>query len=179
MAQHNQPPDAAALEPPFVEKKAKIDGSVREYPCTAALREPGMVVVRYLMRGGGPIPGTAIQVPPGSTSFGFFWSTKPYNLYRMVDSHGEPFAHRFDAVADVAIGTHEVSYRDLVIDWWALPDETLIEEDREEYEALVRAGTISGSDREAARAATQAVYSRYRHIIDRAGALLAARRIGP
>ncbi|MCA9821764.1 MAG: hypothetical protein R3C29_10445 [Dehalococcoidia bacterium] len=179
MAQDNQPKPPRGIEPPFLEKKVKIDGTVHEYRCTAAVIEPGMVVLRFPMRGGGVIPGTAVYVPPGSTSFGFFWSSKPFNLYRMVDSKGVPFAHRFDAVADVEIGSHELVYRDLVVDWWALPDETLIEEDREEYERLVAEGNIASGDADTVREASIAVFSRYRHIIERAAAVLARKQIGP
>jgi hypothetical protein len=179
MAQDTEPQDAASRELPFLEKKVKIDGTVREYRCTRAHAEPGLVVVRFPMRGGGLVPGTAVYVPPGSVSLGFFWSAKPYNLYRMIDREGQPFAHRFDAVADLNIGPHELSYRDLVVDWWALPDGTLIEEDREEYDELVRDGMIASADEETVREASQAVYSRYRHIIDRAEALMAHRGIGP
>jgi hypothetical protein len=179
MAQDNDPPGLAGQEPPFLEKKTKMDGTVHEYRCTAAHVEGGLAVVRFPMRGGGLIPGTSVYVPPGSTSFGFFWSSRPYNLYRMVDREGEPFAHRFDAVADVRIGARELSYRDLVLDWWVLPDDTLIEEDRDEYEAFVADGRIGEADQKIAREAAQAVFSRYRHIIDRAAELLARRRIVP
>lgn len=179
MAQDSESAPRRTPEPPFLEKKQKIDGTVREYRCTAAYRSDTFVVIRFPMRGGGIIPGTTIHVPRDSVSYGFFWANRPYNLYRMVTAAGEPFVHRFDAVADVSISHDSVSYRDLVLDWWALPDETLIEEDREDYEALVSSGEVSLADREVAREAAAAVFSRYRHIIERAGAFLAREGIRP
>ncbi len=179
MAQDNQQLGPPGIEPPYLEKKVKIDGTVREYRCTAAHLERGMAIIRFQMRGGGLVPGTAVYVPPGSVSFGFFWASKPYNLYRMMDRDGVAFAHRFDAVADVQIGEHELSYRDLELDWWALPDDTLIEEDRDEYDQLVATGNIDQRDEEQAREASLAVYSRYRHIIDRAAALMVRLGIRP
>ena len=64
-----------------------------------------------------------------------------------------------------------VDYRDLVLDWWAFPDDSLIEEDRDELEAAIEVGTISAADARLAEDAAYQVFSRYRHIIDEVVAL--------
>lgn len=166
-------------ERPFLERKEKADGSVREYRCTLAWQARGLAVVRFPMERGGSVFGTPVSIPPGSVSFGFFWQGRPYNLYRMLDRNGQTLAHRFDAVANVRIGRDGVSYRDLVLDWWVLPDDTVLEEDRSEFDQMVADGTLSPEDREQANEAARAVLSRYRHIIERAAALLAEEGIGP
>lgn len=150
----------------LVERKIKPDGTVREYACDVLHRGPGLVVVRFLMAKGGVIFGTPIEVPPGSVSHGYFWTRRAYNLYRMRDPAGEILAHRFDAVADVRIADGFVEYRDLVLDWWVTRDGAIIEEDRDEYDALVAAGGLSPADADAATGAARQVLSRYRHIID-------------
>lgn len=158
--------EAGAIGGPFCERKVKPDGSVREYRCTLVRAEAGMVVVEFLMARGGAIAGTPIEVPPGSISHGYFWRRRPYSVYRMRRADGEVFAHRFDAVTGVRFEPAAVTYRDLALDWWALPDGTIIEEDRDEFEAFVHAGVLSPSDARRALDAAQQVYSRYRHIIN-------------
>jgi hypothetical protein len=166
-------------EPPFLERKEKADGTVREYRCTLSYRSGALAVVRFPMQRGGAITGTPVIIPGGSVSFGFFWNNRPYNLYRMLTGQGEVIAHRFDAVADVRIGRAELSYRDLVLDWWAMPDGTLLAEDSDEFQQLVEAGDLAAADAERAQEAARLVYGRYRHIIEQAAALLARAGIGP
>lgn len=166
MAEHTPGRTGAAIGGPYLERKRKADGSWREYGCTLLHREPGLVVIRFVMEKGGAIHGTPIDVPPGSVSHGYFWKHRPYNVYRMRRGDGALIAHRFDAVTAVQIGESAVSYRDLVLDWWVLPDGTIFEEDRAELEELSAAGGLQREDLAIADEAARQVWSRYRHIID-------------
>ena len=162
----------ASQEPQIiVERKYKPDGSVREYACELVARHPGLTVVRFLMPDGGDIFGAPISVPPGSVSFGWFWARRPYNLYRMFGPDDRLLCHRFDAVADVRLLEGAIEYRDLVLDWWVLPDDTILEEDRDELELLAANAILSATDVEAANRAALEVLSRYRHIIEDVAAL--------
>ena len=153
---------------PFRERKRKLDGSIHDYETELLYRDGRVAIVRFVMtRGGGP-PHLPIEVPPNSSSLGYFWARRPYNLYRMLDPNGQVLAHRFDAVADVKITAEGVDYRDLILDWWVFPDETLSEEDHDELDEAIAAGTISPADAERAIEAARQVFSRYRHIIDEA-----------
>ncbi|MBA4179567.1 MAG: hypothetical protein C0506_03170 [Anaerolinea sp.] len=165
-AEHTPPGDPAAIGSPYLERKLKPDGSWREYRCTLLHRAPGLVVVRFVMEKGGVIFGTPIEVPPRSVSHGYFWARRPYNLYRMRMADGPLIAHRFDAVTNVIIREDEVSYRDLVLDWWVLPDGAIFEEDHEEFDELRASGALAARDAETAEEAARHVWSRYRHIID-------------
>ncbi|MCC6383231.1 MAG: DUF402 domain-containing protein [Dehalococcoidia bacterium] len=171
MACQHTPPAQHAANAPFFERKRKPDGSVREYACSLLWRGRGLVVVRFPLPAGGAPFSAPLPIPPGSTSDGYFWSGRPYNLYRMRRPDGSLAAHRFDALRDVKIGEHDVSYRDLVLDWWVTPDDVLLEEDREELDELVASGVLSPADQRAALRAEQQVCSRYRHIVDEAAAL--------
>jgi len=151
---------------PVIERKLKPDGTVREYVCELVRLDPSLAVVRFRMERGGEIFGTPITVPPGSVSYGWFWRRRPYNLYRMHTRDGRLIAHRFDAVADVTLSADVIEYRDLVVDWWVAPDDTIIEEDRDELAELEQAGKLRPADLETIAEATRQVYSRYRHIID-------------
>lgn len=150
----------------IIERKHKPDGRVLEFSCTLAARRPGFIVVSFPLPEGGTPFGAPVQIPPGSVSYGWFWARRPYNLYRMFGPDGALVAHRFDAVADVRLWDHAVDYRDLVLDWWVLPDDTILEEDRDELEALSTAGQLSPEDVALANRAARDVLSRYRHIID-------------
>ncbi len=169
--QHTLAASAFARGAPVVERKIKPDGTVRDYACTLLLLQRGLAIVEFVMARGGAIFGTPIEVPPGSVSHGYFWARRPYNLYRMRDPQGRILAHRFDAVAGVRLSPSVIAYRDLALDWWVTPEDVVIEEDRQEFEALVRAGELSPSDAEVAMAASRQVLGRYRHIIDEAAAL--------
>jgi hypothetical protein len=155
----------------YLEVKHKPGGEVREYPTELLHREPGFVLVRFRMtRGGGP-PDIPVYVPRGSISLGYFWARRPFNLYRWRDPAGEIIAHRLDAVTDVRIEPRRVRYRDLVLDWWVLPGDILLEEDRDDFERLASAGLLSPRDIAAARDADRLVHARYRHILDEASRL--------
>jgi hypothetical protein len=159
----------------IVERKYKPDGSVREYACEFVARRPGLMVVRFVLTDAGTFQ-TPLAVTPGAISYGWFWERRPYDLYRMFAPAGELLGHRFDAVADVKLLDGAVEYRDLVLDWWVLPDDTIVEEDRGELEQLSVTGLLSETDVAAANRAAFEVLSRYRHIIDDVAAL--ERRLG-
>ena len=155
----------------IIERKIALDGSAMDFVCTLSFRGPGLAVVRFVLPGGADAYRTPVPVPPHAVSFGYFWFRRPYNAYRILAPGGDHVAHRFDAVANVRIGEAMVSFRDLVLDWWALPDGTLIEEDREEFERATAEGRITGRDLDAAERARRAILSRFRHIIDEIAAL--------
>ncbi|HML98313.1 MAG TPA: hypothetical protein PKD75_07515 [Tepidiformaceae bacterium] len=155
----------------YREVKVKPDGTELAYTTSLVHRDPRLVIVRFLMQQGGGPPNLPVVVPPGSVSYGYFWARRPYNVYRWLGPGGALIAHRFDAVTAVRITADEVRYRDLALDWWALPDGTLIEEDRDELEALATSGALSANDVERANEAARQVFSRYRHIIDEVVAL--------
>ncbi len=164
--QHTPRPDGGATRQLVTERKIKADGTTREYPVELLHASPGMVVVRFAMTRGGTQAEGRIVIPAGSISDGYFWLKRPYNLYRMKQADGTIIAHRFDAVTAVSFDGATVAYRDLILDWWALPGDELIEEDREEYEAAMASGSVSREDAAKTDEAARQVIGRYRHIID-------------
>ena len=165
-AEHTPAVESGANTPTVIERKRKADGTIREYRCSLVHRGRGLMVVRYVFDGPAGTFNTPIEIPRRTVSDGWFWERQPYNLYRMHGPDGRLVAHRFDAVADVRLGDGIVEYRDLVLDWWALPDGTVIEEDRDEFEDLSTRGLLSEGDIAEANRAAQAVLGRYRHIIE-------------
>jgi hypothetical protein len=168
--QHTPGSGEAASGEPVVERKVKPDGTVREYECSLLYRDDGLAVIRFVAPAGVSF-NSPLQPGPRLVSDGYFWRSRPYNAYRMKNGEGAIIAHRFDAVADVSFEAGAVVYRDLFLDWWAMPDGSIREEDREEFDSAVAAGTVTAADRETAGLAAQQVLSRYRHIIDELEAL--------
>ena len=138
------PPSTSPRGTPWLERKRKPDGSERRYRCQLEHAAASLVVVSYVMRQGGAVFGTPIEIPPGSVSYGYFWRSRPYTVYRMR-AGDRVVAHRFDAVAGVRYREGEVAYRDLALDWWLTPGGELIEEDREEFEAAAGSGRLPRS----------------------------------
>lgn len=156
---------------PVTERKLKPGGVTREYACSFVYQTVGLMVIRFDMSRGGDVWGPPFSIPPGSMTLGYFWKRRPFNLYRIHGPGGGVLGHRIDALTDVQFGTDSVTYRDLALDWWVLPDDTLIEQDRDELEALLASGTLSEADGQIVEEAARQVYSRYRHIIDDVGVL--------
>ncbi|MXX18401.1 MAG: DUF402 domain-containing protein [Dehalococcoidia bacterium] len=150
------PPSTAPRGTPWVERKRKPDGSERRYICALEHASASLVVVSYVMRQGGAVFGTPIDIPPGSVSYGYFWRARPYTVYRMRDGD-RIIAHRFDAVAGVRIREGEVAYRDLALDWWLTAENVLIEEDRDEFLELRADGAFSPADLAAAARAERVI----------------------
>lgn len=147
------------------ERKFKPGGAVSTFTCELIACSRDFALVFFRVERPSAF-NTPVPIPAGTRSYGFFWHNRPYNAYRFIGADGRLIAHRFDAVTAVRITSHEIAYRDLALDWWVLEDGVLLEEDREEFEALIASGAFSSQDAEAATRATQTVYSRYRHIID-------------
>jgi hypothetical protein len=169
-ADNTPPASPRPPEPPFLERKEKPGGKIYDYHCTLAHAEPGFVIVRFVVPNFVRKPATPlhtpIPIPPGTTSFGYFWHRRAFDVYRMLAPGGSLVAHRFEAISIVSLDDSSIHYRDLVLDWWAFPDGRLIEEDRDELDDLVAAGAVSSGDAERANAVARHVFGRYRHIID-------------
>lgn len=168
-------PDGDASGRQITERKVKADGSVQEFACRLVHRGRGLAVVRFVVKQAGMFQAP-VAIEAGTVSDGWFWERRPYSLYRMRGPDGRIVAHRFDAVGGVEIEDETVTFHDLVLDWWVLPDGTVLEEDAAELEGLRASGRLTAGDEERARRARMEVLSRYRHIID--GVAEDERRLG-
>lgn len=129
------------------EVKRRLDGRRDVFLCQALALGRQRTVVRFVSSQGGSAGG--ITFPPGTTTYGFFWRRRPYNLYRLVDPQGRLLAHRFDVVDEVRIRPQrgEVEYLDLLLDIWVYPDGHLRLEDEAEVADHVRRGLLSPRQR--------------------------------
>ncbi len=94
----------------FLEIKHHLDGRTETWECEAVDVSPDRAVVRFVL------PARIGRWPKGTTTYGFFWRRRDYNLYRFVGKVGDTLGHRFDVVTDVRIEDDSVEYLDLVVD---------------------------------------------------------------
>lgn len=129
----------------IAEVKRHLYGRVERFDCALVLRRPNLIVVRYDHARGRRAGG--VRIPAGSRTFGFFWRRRPYVLYRIERPDRSLIAHRFDVVEDVRFSEGEVSYLDVLLDVWVMPDGTARVEDEDEVAAAARAGLLSQEQR--------------------------------
>lgn len=148
-----------------IERKRKPDGQEHVFQCDYLANGPGFALVRFELTRPGAF-ATPVPIPVGTSSYGYFWQNRPFNAYRFVDRTGHVVAHRFDAVDNVRITARDIRFDDLVLDWWVLPGNVLLEEDRDEFDELLASGSLPPGAAERVDEATRLIHSRYRHIID-------------
>ena len=123
------------------EVKRHLEGGAHRFQCELVFRRPHLVIV--LFRHSRARSAGGFSIPRGSHTYGFFWSRRPYSLYRIVRPDGGPIAHRYDIVDDVRLGEREVSYLDLLLDIWIAPDGGVQIEDEDEVVEYARRGLLS------------------------------------
>jgi predicted RNA-binding protein associated with RNAse of E/G family len=153
------------------EVKRHLDGRIERFACRLVLRRPHLAVLRFdhkeARRAGG------LLLPAGSRTFGFFWSRRPYVLYRIVRPNGRLLSHRFDVVEDVRLGAGEVSYTDLVLDIWFDANGTPRVEDEDDVEDHARRGLLSHTQRQRIERVCALLLRRHRAITLEAARLVA------
>ncbi len=163
---------AAVVKSEVLERKVGHDGRVREFGCTWEHRSDTLAIIRYDIVRGGELADGTVTIPPGSRSYGYFWKSRRYGCYRFVGpGDSGVIAHRFDALKKTSWNEDVVEYHDLILDWWVTAEGVFLEEDRDEFDAAIEAGTISTADAKRAIGAAQDISSRYRHIIEDIAAL--------
>jgi hypothetical protein len=170
--------DRGASQREITERKVKADGSVHEFATTALHISRDLAVVRFRLARPSSF-NLPVRLESGSISDGWFWKRRPYSIYRMRGPDGVIAAHRFDAIHRVTISETLIEYHDLVLDWWALPDGSILEEDRDELDDLRARGVLGPKEFERAQLAAQQVLGLYRHIIEEVAATEARLGIWP
>ena len=57
-----------------------------------------------------------IHIPKGSTTFGYYWSDRPYNVYHWFDPSGAQIGFYFNVTDSTSIEETTISWRDLIVD---------------------------------------------------------------
>ena len=121
----------------FREIKHHLDGRTETWGCEALGVTGDRAVVTFVL------PARIGPWPKGSTTYGFFWTRRDYNLYRFVSKDGETLGHRFDVVTDVRIDDDSVEYLDLVVDVVVDPLGEVTVEDEDEAKQAAKRGSLT------------------------------------
>ena len=146
----------------IMEVKEKLDGTVLRFDLECWLQTPDLMVGRWVAEAGNPV-----GAPPGTTSWGVWWRSRPCGAYRLHEPDGALRAYRLDALERVRIGVDEVRYRDLLLDAWIDRDGVARVEDEEEVAAAVAAGTMTSHQHRRVRCMREIILRRPEAIVAR------------
>jgi hypothetical protein len=160
--------EAVPTRASIAELKRKLDGRVLRYECEALAVSARRAVVLY--RPQQPVELADVPVPPGAVSFGLYWTDRPYNIYRWVDSAGATVACYCNVAAETRISRTAVEWLDLEADVLVMPDARVRVLDLEEvpadlapaYQAALAEALTRLSDGEAVLAEAERATRRFR-----------------
>lgn len=160
--------------PEIRETKRRLEGREETFICRALKITPWRAIIQFVSPTESYRAGFAI--PAGAVTYGFFWRSRSYNLYRILAPHGELIAHRFDVITDVRLRPQrrQVEYLDLLLDVWVAPDGTATVEDEDEVEDHVARGLLTPYQQRVIARVRRHLLARNAAIIRRAATELSA-----
>lgn len=105
---------------PIKEIKHTLAGERQEFVCRLLERSPDRAVLLYPITQGRRVAD--VLIPDNSTTYAYYWTDRPYNVYHWVDEDGRTVAYYVNLAADVTIRTHAVEWTDLAVDLLITPD---------------------------------------------------------
>ncbi len=103
----------------ITEIKTTLSGRTDRFVCDVVKRDPERVVLLYRLERDVDLHGVGLT--KGSHSVGYFWRSRPYNLYHFHNLDGRTAAYYFN-VGDVVRFDHdELEWHDLAVDVLATP----------------------------------------------------------
>jgi protein associated with RNAse G/E len=103
----------------LTEIKTTLSGRTDRFLCDVAERDPERVVLLYHLERDVDLHG--VPLTKGSPSVGYFWRTRPYNLYHFHDLDGSTAAYYFNVGDVVRFDQDELEWHDLAVDVLATP----------------------------------------------------------
>lgn len=142
--------------PPILEIKRTLDGREKRFAChlldidVDGDGDHERAVVLFVAETAMHVHG--VDLPPGTVTFGYFWSDRPYNAYHWMNPRGETIGIYFNLSDDTRIDDHVIEWRDLTLDVLTTPGGRVEVLDEDELPA-----DLSASDRRAIDEARAAV----------------------
>ena len=143
----------------FTEVKRRLDRTEQRFRCEALHVTEDLAVVSF------KLPARVGDIPKGTTTLGWFWRRRSYNLYRFLDKDGEVLLHRFDVLDEVEIDDDAVSYLDLIVDVVVSPTGEVTIEDEDELRSAARKGRLDDQRLEAIERALTTITRDWRRIV--------------
>src|SRR5687768_2960627 len=103
----------------ITEIKRTLAGGAARFACEVFSQNDEELVVLFRLPEPRDVHG--IWLPAGTVTVGYFWRTRPYNLYHWLDKRGRTLAYYFN-IGDVGSwGNTEFEWEDLAVDILAAP----------------------------------------------------------
>jgi len=98
----------------FVEVKVRPDGTRQAFTCELVARGAHWVVLRYVTQT--PWRVDDLDLRPGTVTYGYFWTDRPYNVYHWVAPDGRTLGTYINLSGDVQIEADRLTWLDLALD---------------------------------------------------------------
>jgi predicted RNA-binding protein associated with RNAse of E/G family len=160
--------------PPCKEIKRYLSGAEQRFECELLALEGGFGMLKYVIQRRWQVAGLTLE--PGTVTYAFYWTGRPYNLYWWLDENGATLGHYFNVADSVSLSAQAFVWRDLVVDVLVLPSGQVRVLDEDELP-----DALDEDLRAYIQAAKRRVLREYRAIIETAAlaakkCLLGARR---
>jgi predicted RNA-binding protein associated with RNAse of E/G family len=104
----------------LTEVKTTLAGRVDRFECDVVERDAERVVLLYRVPRDYVLHG--LPVPKDGPSLGYFWRSRPYNLYHFHDLTPRTIAYYFNVGDVTRVDDSRLEWRDLAVDVLATPD---------------------------------------------------------
>ncbi|MFO1443275.1 DUF402 domain-containing protein [Bacillus sp. Bva_UNVM-123] len=108
----------------IIERKIRYDSTVVDHNCWLLKSEGHKIMLLHKIEESFSMmmDQKEITIQKGSYTFAYYWVDKPYNLYFWRDSNGNYVGAYFNIVKNTIVTEKMVSFEDLIIDIFVLPN---------------------------------------------------------
>ena len=97
-----------------LERKRYLDGREETFACQLVTLEKGFGILKYVLTRAWQVRD--LTLPPGTVTYAFYWTARPYNLYWWQDQGGATLGYYFNLADGVRLSPQAFVWRDLVVD---------------------------------------------------------------
>ena len=97
-----------------LERKRYLDGREVTFACQLVAMEKGFGILKYVLAQAWH--ARDLTLPPGTVTYAFYWTARPYNLYWWQDPDGVTLGYYFNLADEVRLSPQAFVWHDLVID---------------------------------------------------------------
>ncbi|HVR62021.1 MAG TPA: DUF402 domain-containing protein [Polyangia bacterium] len=107
--------------PSVLEIKRTLDGREKRFACRLLTGDDQhrRAVVLFVSEAAMHVHG--VDLPPGTVTFGYFWSDRPYNAYHWMNPRGDTIGVYFNLSDRTHIAEGVLEWRDLAVDILTTP----------------------------------------------------------
>jgi predicted RNA-binding protein associated with RNAse of E/G family len=96
-----------------------LSGKEVIFECELVALEGQFGILKYVIDQQWQVHGLTLR--PGTATYAFYWTDRPYNLYWWLDEQGETVAYYFNLADSVNLSAQEFIWRDLIVDILVVP----------------------------------------------------------